>query len=267
MDMLKRSLAPLPDAAWTILDETVVRVLKAHLSARTLVDFKGPLGWDYAAVNVGQLATTGQAANNVPWGVRGVLPLVETRVPFTLSRWDVDNAVRGSQTLDLKPAEDAARRIARFEETAAYLGFPEGQIQGLVKAASNKPVPLPKRPEDLPHVLSVAMHTLRDVSVVGPYALVLDRELYHMLLQTTSSGYPLLPVVREIVQGPIVPSAVVTGGLLLSTRGGDFELTVGGDFAIGYQDHDKQHVELFLTESFTFRVLEPAAAVALVSAG
>ena len=84
MDLLKRSLAPLPDAAWKMLDETVARVLKAHLSARTLVDFHGPLGGDFAAVNIGQLQATGQAPNNVPWGVRGVLPLVETRVPLIM---------------------------------------------------------------------------------------------------------------------------------------------------------------------------------------
>ncbi|WP_437855915.1 encapsulin [Sorangium sp. So ce363] len=53
------------------------------------------------------------------------------------------------------------------------------------------------------------------------------------------------------------------GGVLLSTRGSDFELTVGEDLSIGYDRHDKDIIELFLTESFTFRVLEPAAAVAL----
>ena len=53
------------------------------------------------------------------------------------------------------------------------------------------------------------------------------------------------------------------GALLLSVRGGDFELTVGQDLSIGYAYHEKHKVELFLTESFTFRVLEPTAAVPL----
>jgi len=35
------------------------------------------------------------------------------------------------------------------------------------------------------------------------------------------------------------------------------------DLAIGYKTHDTHDVELYFTESFTFRVLEPAAAVAL----
>ena len=44
---------------------------------------------------------------------------------------------------------------------------------------------------------------------------------------------------------------------------GDYELSVGQDLSIGYAYHLKATVELYLTESFTFRILEPAAAVAL----
>ena len=51
--------------------------------------------------------------------------------------------------------------------------------------------------------------------------------------------------------------------MLLSTAGGDFELTIGQALAIGYASHDRNEVELFLTESFTFRVLRPEAAVEL----
>jgi hypothetical protein len=36
---------------------------------------------------------------------------------------------------------------------------------------------------------------------------------------------------------------------------------LGQDFSVGYASHDRDKVELYLTESFTFRVLEPAAAV------
>ncbi len=53
------------------------------------------------------------------------------------------------------------------------------------------------------------------------------------------------------------------GAVLLSTRGGDFELTVGQDLAIGYAVNDRNQVELYLTESFTCRVLEEKAAIFL----
>jgi uncharacterized linocin/CFP29 family protein len=46
-------------------------------------------------------------------------------------------------------------------------------------------------------------------------------------------------------------------------RGGDFELVVGQDFAIGYLDHTADKVRLYLQESFTFRVHAGEAAVPL----
>jgi uncharacterized linocin/CFP29 family protein len=49
----------------------------------------------------------------------------------------------------------------------------------------------------------------------------------------------------------------------MSMRGGDFKLTVGEDFSIGYLEHTAKTVQLYLEESFTFQVLSPQAAVRL----
>lgn len=46
---------------------------------------------------------------------------------------------------------------------------------------------------------------------------------------------------------------------MISQRGGDLELILGQDLAIGCESHNAEQVKLFFTESFTFRVLEPAA--------
>jgi uncharacterized linocin/CFP29 family protein len=53
------------------------------------------------------------------------------------------------------------------------------------------------------------------------------------------------------------------GAALVSTRRGDYELTVGQDLSIGYTAHDRTDVDLFITETFTFRVLEEKAAIFL----
>jgi uncharacterized linocin/CFP29 family protein len=55
----------------------------------------------------------------------------------------------------------------------------------------------------------------------------------------------------------------VQGGVVLSLRGGDFVLESGQDLSIGYSSHDADVVRLYIEESFSFRVLEPDAAVAL----
>jgi uncharacterized linocin/CFP29 family protein len=53
------------------------------------------------------------------------------------------------------------------------------------------------------------------------------------------------------------------GGVVISLRGGDFVLDSGEDLSIGYLDHTADVVRLYLEESFSFRVLEPDAAVAV----
>jgi hypothetical protein len=60
------------------------------------------------------------------------------------------------------------------------------------------------------------------------------------------------------------PASVADRSLIvLSLRGGDFELTVGEDFSIGYLSHSATTVDLYVQESFTFRMLTTEAAVAL----
>jgi len=49
----------------------------------------------------------------------------------------------------------------------------------------------------------------------------------------------------------------------VTTRGGDFELSIGQDISIGYLSHSDSTVQLYLQETFVFRVLTTEASVAL----
>jgi uncharacterized linocin/CFP29 family protein len=66
-----------------------------------------------------------------------------------------------------------------------------------------------------------------------------------------------------MLDGPVVWAPAVDGAIVVSQRGGDFELVVGQDISIGYTDHDAESVSLYLEESLTFRVDSPEAAVRL----
>jgi uncharacterized linocin/CFP29 family protein len=44
-------------------------------------------------------------------------------------------------------------------------------------------------------------------------------------------------------------------------RGGDFELTLGIDYSIGYDSYTNEKIKLFLVETFTFNIYEPKAFV------
>ncbi|MDP1125322.1 family 1 encapsulin nanocompartment shell protein, partial [Klebsiella pneumoniae] len=67
----------------------------------------------------------------VKYGIHQVLPMIETRIPFELNIWELDNAVRGAEDIDLGALEEAARKIAQFEENVIYEGFKPGNVVGL----------------------------------------------------------------------------------------------------------------------------------------
>ena len=50
---------------------------------------------------------------------------------------------------------------------------------------------------------------------------------------------------------------------MLTTRGGDFELTIGQDISIGYLSHSDTTVRLYFQETFTFLMLTTEAPVVL----
>jgi len=264
MDLLKRSIAPILPDAWKAIDAEAKRVLQLNLAGRKVVDFKGPFGWKFAAVNTGRLAMlpSGPIAD-VASGVRTVQPVVEMRTPFVLDIMELDTVARGADDPKLDPVIRAAERIARAEDTAIFYGYEAGGIQGLVSASPHAAVVVGAA-ADWPRGIVRAKEALRSAGVGGPYALACGRKAYDELAsESEDGGYPLRKhIERNVLEGPIIwAPAVVDGAVLLSTRGGDFELTVGQDLSIGYAFHDRTAVELYLTETFTFRVLEPTAAL------
>jgi uncharacterized linocin/CFP29 family protein len=263
-DILRKAMAPIADEAWQEIELQSARIFKGNLSGRKLVEFMGPHGWQFAAVNLGKLKVEPDAeTGGVAWGVHEVLPLVEFRVPFSLGIWGLDDIVRGARNPDLGPLTEAARKVAIFEETALYHGFRKAGIRGMLEASTHTPVPLSPDRNRLVEAVEMAIVAIQEAEIGGPFTLVLGTEPYKWVMIGEPDAYPLRMRLEALVKGGIHWSPVLEGGAVLSRRGGDFEMTVGQDIAIGYKLHDAQEVELYFTESFTFRVLEPAAAVAL----
>jgi uncharacterized linocin/CFP29 family protein len=111
-------------------------------------------------------------------------------------------------------------------------------------------------------VISKAAMQLAKNAVEGPYALVADEGLWTYIYSRTA-GYPLSKSVTSIADGGIILSPVVDGSYLVSLRGGDMELALGQDLSVGYQGRAKEKVSLFITESFSFRVIVPEAIIPL----
>lgn len=264
MGTLFRHLAPISDEAWAEIDREAARTLKTTLAGRKLVDFSGPLGHRAASVDTGRAQTiTPPFETGVGARLRDVQPLIELRVPFELSLIELEAIDRGAKDADLDPVTRAAQRMAVAEDRAIFYGYEAASIEGICQAAPDTPLSLPSNYEDYPLAVARAIGRLRAAGVDGPYAIALSRQCYVGLTETTKGGYPVLQHVRRLLDGPIVWAPALDGAVVLSMRGGDFELTVGQDLSIGFLRHDTDVVQLYLEESFTFRTLSPQAAVAL----
>ena len=264
MNALMRELAPVPQAAWDEIEEEARRTLKLFLAARKLVDFKGPLGWEKSAIDLGRAKPLDAAPEP---GVEARLlqsqPLVELRVPFELDRTELEAFARGAKDANFDPVRDAARAAGLAEDRAIFHGYPAAGIEGIVKSAAPRQCALTEDYTAYQGVVAEAVHKLRAEGISGPYAIALGPRCFTGLHKTTIAGRPVIENLRRIIDGPIVSAPAVDGAVVMSTRGGDFELTTGQDFSIGYLDHTATTVTLYLQETFTFRVLVPEAAAPL----
>jgi uncharacterized linocin/CFP29 family protein len=264
MNHLLRTHAPISDAGWSLLDEEARDRLTPSLAARKLVDFSGPHGWDHSATDLGRVAPLASAPSEGVSGVqRRVLPVVELRADFEISRSELRDADRGAEDVDLEALDKASHQIALAENIAVFHGWQDA-ITGIAESSPHDVLELGEDTERYPTQVAGAIERLLCDGVTGPYGLALGREQYRRVVETAEhGGYLLFDHLRKIVEGPLVWAPGVRGAVVVSLRGGDFLFESGQDFSIGYESHDAQVVRLYLEESFSFRVVTPEAAVAL----
>jgi uncharacterized linocin/CFP29 family protein len=264
MDHLYRELAPIPAAAWDQIEGEAKSRLVTHLAARKLVDFSGPHGWGHSATDLGRVDEVTGPAEGVVALRRRVLPLVELRADFAVSREELDDADRGSGNIELPELDEAVLQIALAENSTVFHGYADVGMLGITEQSSHSPITIEADMEQYPKVVAQATDVLRRAGIGGPYGLAIDPAIYTGIVETAEhGGYLLLDHLRQILGGPLVWAPGVDGGVVLSLRGGDFVLDCGQDLSVGYRDHDADVVRLYVEESFSFRVLEPDAAVAL----
>jgi uncharacterized linocin/CFP29 family protein len=264
MSHLLRAHAPISDDGWELLDTEARERLSPALAARKLVEFSGPHGWEHSATNLGRTGSLPSAPCDGVSGLqRRVLPLVETRADFELSRAELRDADRGAADADLEALDKAAHQIAVAENIAVFHGW-QGAITGIGETSPYEQASLGDTAEGYPRQVAGAVERLLCSGIGGPYGLALGREQYRGVVETAEhGGYPLLDHLRKILEGPIVWAPGVLGAVVVSLRGGDFLFESGQDLSIGYDSHDGDVVRLYLEESFSFHVATPEAAVVL----
>jgi uncharacterized linocin/CFP29 family protein len=265
-DHLLRGLAPVTDALWEQIDEEARSRLLPGLAARRLVDFEGPLGWQHAAVTLGRVTPVGGLdGEGIEALQRRVLPLTELRAPFIVSRDELRAGERGAPDVDFADLDRAAAALVAAENAAVFHGWQEADIEGIADSSPHEPIRLAEGVQSYPAVVARAVERLLRDGIGGPYGMALGREEWTEVVETTERGGVILrDHLEQILGGPLCWSPGVRGAVVLSLRGGDFLFTSGQDLSVGYAAHDAEAVELYLEESFAFRVATPEAAVAVV---
>jgi uncharacterized linocin/CFP29 family protein len=265
MDHLYRELAPVSEGAWAQIEDEAKGRLVTYLAARKLVDLAGPHGWGHSATDLGRVDEVASPAEGVRALQRRVLPLVELRAEFSVSRQELDDAERGASDIELPELDEAVRQMAVAENVAVFHGFPAAGLLGITECSAHPPITCGADMEEYPKVVAQAVDVIRRSGIGGPCGLAIGPQTYTGIVETTEhGGHLLFDHLRQILGGPLVPAPGVEGGVVLSLRGGDFVFESGQDISIGYHHHDADDVHLYVEESFTFRVVTPDAAVALV---
>ena len=264
MNNLHRELAPISEMAWAQIEEETSRTLKRYLTGRRVVDLRGPSGSALSAIGTGHLKSVAALEEGVITHQREVKTIVEVRVPFELDRQQIDDVERGANDSDWQPAKDAARKIAFTEDRAIFDGYPAVEIVGIRQGTSNPVMTLPADVRGFPDAIAGALSQLRLAGVNGPYSVLLGASAFTTLAESSDNGYPILEHIRRLVQTDLIWAPAIEGAVVLTTRGGDFDLHVGQDFSIGYLSHTGGVVRLYLQETFTFLLMTPEASVSLL---
>ncbi len=261
MDLFKQSLAPIPTEAWAEINDRAKEVILSQLTARGVLNVVGPKGLATNSITQGRLKPIkDMKKGEVGASLYDVVPLMETRIEFDLARWELDNILRGEKDAELDNLEDAAEKLAFFEEDAIYNGHKAAGIKGLNEVAGTR-LKLTKDPNDILKAVSKGANTLNNAYTKRPYDMIVSDEVLQRLNQMYQGGL-LRKNVEVIIGGDVIRSRVIKGAFLIPRDHEDLELTLGQDYSVGYEAHDSKNIKLFLMNSFTFRCLDEDIVVA-----
>lgn len=270
MNHLRRALAPISATAWDEIDGEATRSLTTYLAGRRVVDVDGPGGWARGGEPDGRVRPVDAGLAGVEVRARTSLPMIELQTPFEVAVDELDAIDRGAPAPDLGPVIQAARRAAHAEDTVVWEGLAGTDIVGVAAGSPHDPLEIGAEYGRFPELVARAVATLRTSGIDGPYAVALGPQCYTGVVESTEhGGYPVIEHLRLIAGGPVLWAQALDGSAVVSLRGGDFRLVVGGDFAVGYRSSDTGTdtgtgtVTLYLEESVTFVNGTPEAAVAL----
>ncbi len=264
MEILNRANAPFGEGVWSEIDEVMGEFLSKRLNLRAAVDFKD--GYDYHTdgISTGDVKSVSNK-NDLSIQARVPLNMIEVKKRFKLGSGVIEDIKRGMSDYDDSAFADAANAFAASENGMILQGIKQAGIEGIMSSGEVKSVSVNSAKEILSAVAK-GLGTFNKEFVGGPFKLVISSATMAKLHTEFFDGISVKAKLDDILgSGSIVVNEDIgdKDALLLSQQGGDFEFYSGLDVSVGFEKEVKDGVELFVTQTCTFRVLGPEAAIAI----
>lgn len=263
-DYLGRDDAPFGEDVFARLDEIVVSVAKAQLSARRILEIEGPYGFALKSVPLNdEVVSDGDvkvlSSPTLP------LPLIETG--FRLSARDLATFEATGFSLDTESVARAAMAAAEAEDALVFEGEKKLGISGLLTVEGALSVKLGNLDEigTAANDIIAALTTLDRAGFHGPYLLALAPELYNLLYRLLPQNFQTeMQYIESIVGSKVVKAAgIKKGGVLLAEGRQYASMVIGQDMSAGFVGPSGPDYEFKIIESIAPRIRVPASICAL----
>ncbi len=261
MKFLNRETSPIAAAVWAQIDSVFFPLLSQRLKLRSLVGFT-PVPFETDAIATGDL-TPLISSDNLTVSAREPIRMVEIQYDFDLPKSVVEAFKRDKPDFDDSIFKHVSNRFSGVENSLILDGVSEAGINGILKKIPRKPIHA-KNTKGLIDAVASMLAAFGGEFIQGPYKLVLSTTTLIKMVTESEGGVSVKSRLETLLGADFFIVCENIGDdkiLALSQRGGDFILYNGLDVSIGYTGEKKESYTLFMSESCTFRILNPEAAI------
>lgn len=273
MDYLDRATAPLSEAEWNRIDETIVSAARTTLVGRRVVEALGPLGVGtynipfsvYTGKNAASADMTGEGESSmVAASYRQAVSLPQLYTDFKMAWRDMETDRQLGLPVDVSAADIAAGSVASQEDALIFNGNKELGLEGLFTATGRSTVKIGNWDEPGTGLADVvkAINHLANSGHYGPYALVMSPAQFGKLIRVyANTGMLELDQIKAIVSGGIYYSNAIDGqkAVLVEVGAKNLSLAIGQDLTVGYLGAERMNHLFRVLETVALLIRRPSA--------
>lgn len=267
-EYLSRGDAPFDDLFWEEIDHAVASTAKRILTARKFLPYNGSASTEtlFTKIDGGgrteEFEESGFAVSNN----RKVVEIPQLFADFWLYWRDIAEAKSNGAKPDLGAACMAALKIARLEDTMAFYGIPNMNIDGLFTVKGSQNISRADWTEGENAFIDVAkaVEALESKGHIGRQTLVVSSDLF-VQLQRIQPGTGVLESERieKLLTGKLVKASALkpNTAALISTESYCLDLLVGQDIKTAYLEAVDLNHHLRIMETAVVRIKIPESIV------